>query len=85
MKSIASDQELLVAFTQGNNSAMDVIITRYHKKVLGYIRRTIKDSMLAEDLSQETFIKAINSIKEMGITMMVNLRHGYSVLRTILL
>ena len=66
MKSIASDQELLVAFTQGDNSAMDVIITRYHKKVLGYIRRTIKDSMLAEDLSQETFIKAINSLKRNG-------------------
>lgn len=66
MKSIASDQELLVAFRQGDNSAMDIIITRYHKKVLGYIRRTVKDSMLAEDLCQETFIKAINSLKRNG-------------------
>lgn len=66
MKSLASDQELLVAFTQGNNSSMDILITRYHKKVLGYIRRTVKDSMLAEDLCQETFIKAINSLKKNG-------------------
>lgn len=66
MKSLASDQELLVAFTQGNNSSMDILITRYHKKVLGYIRRTVKDSMLAEDLCQETFIKAINSLKRNG-------------------
>ncbi len=66
MKSILSDQELLVAFKQGDNSAMDIIIARYHKKVLGYIRRTVKDSMLAEDLCQETFIKAINSLKRNG-------------------
>ncbi len=63
MKSMLSDHELIVAFGNGDNSAMDILITRYHSKLLGYIRHLVKNTMLAEDLCQETFVKVINSIK----------------------
>lgn len=63
MKSMLSDHELIVAFGNGDNSSMDILITRYHSKLLGYIRHLVKNTMLAEDLCQETFVKVINSIK----------------------
>lgn len=66
MKSTLSDQELVLAFISGNNSAMDIIISRYHKKILYYIRHSIKDTMVSEDLCQETFMKAINSLRQNG-------------------
>lgn len=64
MKSMLSDQELLALFTQGDNSAMDEIINRYHKKVYYYIRHLVRKQELAEDLCQETFVKIINSLKK---------------------
>lgn len=63
MKSMVSDQELIIAFGNGDNSAMDTLIMRYHGKLLGYIRHIVRNRELAEDLCQETFIKAINSLK----------------------
>lgn len=64
MKSMLSDQELLALFAQGDNSSMDEIINRYHKKVYYYIRHLVRKQELAEDLCQETFIKIINSLKK---------------------
>ncbi len=61
-----SDQELVLAFISGDNSAMDIIISRYNKKILYYIRHSIKDTMISEDLCQETFMKAINSLRQNG-------------------
>lgn len=64
MKSMLSDQELVVLFANGDNSAMDEILKRYHKKVYYYIRHLVRKQELAEDLCQETFIKVINSLKK---------------------
>lgn len=61
-----SDQELVVAFTQGDNAAMDVLINRYYRNIFGYIRHLVKNRELTEDLCQETFAKAINSLKRNG-------------------
>lgn len=63
MKSTLSDQELIISFANGDNSAMDILINRYHSKVFGYIRHLVRNQEMAEDLCQETFIKVINSIK----------------------
>jgi len=60
---VVSDQELVIAFCNGDNSAMDVLINRYHRKVFGYIRHLVRKQELAEDLTQEVFIKAINSLR----------------------
>ncbi len=64
MKSMLSDHELVVLFASGDNSAMDEIIKRYHKKVYYYIRHLVRKQELAEDLCQETFVKIINSLKK---------------------
>lgn len=66
MKSMLSDKELVLAFRNGDNSAMDILINRYHRKVFGYIKHLVRNHEIAQDLCQETFVKAINSLKSDG-------------------
>ena len=66
MKSMLSDKELVLAFRNGDNSAMDILINRYHRKVFGYIKHLVRNHEIAQDLCQETFVKAINSLKSNG-------------------
>jgi RNA polymerase sigma factor (sigma-70 family) len=59
-----SDNELVVSFIDGNEGAIEELISRYKNKVFSYIYFTVKDKQLAEDLFQDTFVKVIKSIKE---------------------
>jgi len=59
-----SDCELLSDFVAGNNSALEVLYNRYERKVYTHILLMVRKPHLAEDLLQETFIKAIKSVRE---------------------
>ncbi|MEW5845064.1 MAG: sigma-70 family RNA polymerase sigma factor [Bacteroidota bacterium] len=59
-----SDCELLSDYIAGNNSALETLYKRYERKVYTYILLMVRKPHLAEDLLQETFIKAIKSVKE---------------------
>lgn len=59
-----SDCELLSDFVSGNNSALEELYKRYERKLYTYILLMVRKPHLAEDLLQETFIKAIKSVKE---------------------
>ncbi len=63
MKSYVSDHQLIKDFIDGNPAAMDTLISRHKEKVFNYLKYTVQDEMLAEDLFQETFIKVINSLR----------------------
>ncbi len=58
-----SDQELVQAFLDGDESCVETLINRHRTKVYTYILLTIKNQSLAEDLFQETFIKVIQSLR----------------------
>jgi len=59
-----SDSELLSDYIAGNNSALELLYIRYERKVYTYILLKVRKPQLAEDILQETFIKAIKSVKE---------------------
>lgn len=59
-----SDQELVQAFLNGDESCIDILVNRHRTKVYTYILLTIKNQSLAEDLFQETFIKVIQSLRK---------------------
>lgn len=59
-----SDDQLVRAYVNGDNSAFDTLLTRHQDRVLNYILRLVKDEDLANDLFQETFVKAIMTIKQ---------------------
>ncbi|MES2836844.1 MAG: sigma-70 family RNA polymerase sigma factor [Bacteroidota bacterium] len=64
MLSIAlNDQELVTHYIHGNESAIEILITRHKRKVFSYIYNLVKDRDVAEDLFQDTFIKVINTLK----------------------
>lgn len=58
------DQELVKRFLEGDNSSIEVLISRHKNKVYTYIILTVKNQHLAEDIFQDTFIKVIKSLHD---------------------
>lgn len=58
-----SDQKLVSQYIKGSEAAFEQLVKRHKSKVFTTINLIVKDRYLAEDLLQETYIKAINTIK----------------------
>jgi RNA polymerase sigma-70 factor (ECF subfamily) len=58
----ASDQEVVLAARRGSQAAYRELIRRYERPIFSLIYRMVRDRELAEDLTQETFIKAMNAL-----------------------
>ena len=54
-----TDEQLVKAYAQGNNEAFDVLLKRHQQRVFNYILRIIKNEDAANDIFQETFVKAM--------------------------
>jgi RNA polymerase sigma-70 factor (ECF subfamily) len=61
---VLSDQGLLNSYLSGNQSAISQLIERHSRRVKEYIRMMVKDNDVADDIFQETFIKAVRVIDE---------------------
>lgn len=59
-----TDEQLVLCYSNGDNQAFDILLDRCKVSVFNYIYFTVKDKELAEDIFQETFIKAILNIKQ---------------------
>jgi RNA polymerase sigma-70 factor (ECF subfamily) len=59
-----TDEQLVSIFANGDNTAFDVLLTRHKTKIYSYIFYTVRDRDLAEDIFQDTFMKAIVTIKQ---------------------
>ena len=60
----SNDRVLLDSYLSGNRSAISQLIERHSRRVRDYIRMLVKDRDVAEDIFQETFIKAVRVIDE---------------------
>lgn len=58
------DEELVVMFTSGCNEAFDVLLQRYQDRLYSYISYIVRNKDMADDLFQETFVKAITTIRQ---------------------
>lgn len=56
------DQELVRRVQHGDNSAFDILVIKYQHKIIQLVSRYTKDIGDAQDLAQETFIKAYRAI-----------------------
>ena len=63
-KNKVNESELISAYIRGDESAFTILVNRYKSKVYTTIYLVVKDSYVAEDLTQDTFIKAIKTLKE---------------------
>lgn len=59
-----SDEQLVKAYAQGNNEAFDILLRRHQDRIFNYIVRIIKNEDIANDIFQETFVKAIQTIRQ---------------------
>ena len=59
-----SDQVLLNQYLSGDRGAISQLIDRHSNRVRDYIRMMVKDHDLADDILQETFIKAVQVIDD---------------------
>jgi RNA polymerase sigma-70 factor (ECF subfamily) len=58
-----SDQEVVLMARAGREAAYRELIRRYERPIFALLFRMVRDRELAEDLSQETFVKALNAIE----------------------
>lgn len=61
---VSSDRALLDRYLSGDRSAISQLIERHSRRVRDYIRMLVKNRDVAEDIFQETFIKAVRVIDE---------------------
>ncbi len=66
--SACTDDELVLRYADGDNEAFDVLLKRHESKIYSYIYYIIKDSDKANDIFQETFVKAIMTIRQRRYT-----------------
>ncbi|MPM23862.1 RNA polymerase sigma factor CarQ [bioreactor metagenome] len=59
-----SDEELVVSYAEGNNCAFEVLLSRHKQSLFSYILYMVRNRDLADDIFQDTFIKAIFTIKQ---------------------
>lgn len=58
-----TDEQLALAYIDGNNRAFDELLSRNQDKVFTYIMCIVKNDDLANDLFQETFLKVITKLQ----------------------
>jgi RNA polymerase sigma factor (sigma-70 family) len=60
---IISDKDLLSQYLAGSEAALELLISRHKEKIFTSIYLFVKDTYLAEDIFQDTFIKVIETLK----------------------
>ncbi len=61
---VLSDQVLINHYLSGDRNAISELIERHSRRVRDYIYMMVKDRDVADDIFQETFIKAVRVIDE---------------------
>tara|TARA_Y100000739_G_scaffold211107_1_gene202203 strand:+ start:132 stop:716 length:585 start_codon:yes stop_codon:yes gene_type:complete len=64
MRASLSDSELIRAYRGGDEQAFEILLTRHQERVYTKINFIVRDSELANDLFQDTFIKVVRLLKE---------------------
>ena len=59
-----SDEQLISLYVDGKNEAFDELLERHKDRVYMYIYHAVKNDELADDIFQDTFVKAIMTIKQ---------------------
>lgn len=58
-----TDDELVRRYEQGDDSAFDVLLERHQEKLFNYIYFLVREKNTADDIFQETFVRAITCIR----------------------
>jgi len=67
-KTQPTDEQLIERYLQGDEPALEALISRYLKPIYGFVHRCLAGSPEAADIAQETFIKAWRSLRRFDQT-----------------
>jgi RNA polymerase sigma factor (sigma-70 family) len=83
LQTVASDEQLMVAFSRGASDAFSELFSRYKQPMFGFFRRRLRDPAEAEELTQETFLAVLRASRyEPSATFRTYLYAiGFNVLR----
>ena len=59
-----TDDMLVSLYLEGNNSAFDILLNRHQDRLFNYIYFLVRSREVAEDIFQETFVKAIMTLQQ---------------------
>lgn len=59
-----TDEQLIALFSDGSDAAFEALYKRYQGQVFSYILKLSQDMTLAEDFSQDTWLKVIVCLRE---------------------
>ncbi len=59
-----TDDALVKLYLDGNNQAFDILLMRYQERLYNYIFFIVRSREMAEDIFQETFVKAIVTLRQ---------------------
>ena len=59
-----TDDMLVALYLKGNNSAFDILLNRHRDRLFNYIYFLVRSREVAEDIFQETFVKAITTLQQ---------------------
>lgn len=63
-----TDDMLVLLYSNGNNKAFNTLLTRYQDKLYSYINFIVRNRELADDIFQDTFVKAIVTLQKGNYT-----------------
>lgn len=61
---LRTDEQLVALYSSGVNEAFDTLLMRHKDRLYSYIFYIVHNADIADDLFQETFVKAITTIRQ---------------------
>jgi RNA polymerase sigma factor (sigma-70 family) len=58
-----TDEQLAIAYMEGDDKAFDTLLARNQKRLYSYIMFVVRDSNIADDVFQDTFVKVITRLR----------------------
>lgn len=64
----APDEELMLAYKQGQTEVFQVLLSRYQKSIYNFVLRFIKNSETADEIFQEVFLRIVKSAQDYEVS-----------------
>lgn len=61
---MVTDEDLAIQIQSGSETAIELLVNRYHRQIHGYIARQLQFDGMVDDLVQETFIRVCTRISQ---------------------
>ncbi len=65
-----SDAQLIAAYLKGDEKAFEILVKRYLKPIYSFVYKNIGNPEVAEDITQEVFVKVWKNLKKPALSLL---------------